>query len=232
MRGRSGHSPPLAPPLPGDKKGGDTGLPAVSLQSTDMQGLVSTFLATLFLSQVWAHHTLKSGECELITEFENACEFGHLYLKGKVHGQVITSEECNPLVPKQDFAEMPEVKYSEASEDDTYTLVVVDPDAPNHPKGTYYLHGIYANIKGSNLAQGDFSKATVLSEYIGPGPPANTGEHRYMFLVYKHDDPELKLTKALTDQDRKRFNLAEWIKALEGPLCGPYAGAQFRSAFK
>lgn len=35
------------------------------------------------------------------------------------------------------------------------------------------------------LGSGDFTQASELAAYIGPGPPPKTGDHRYIFLLYK-----------------------------------------------
>jgi phosphatidylethanolamine-binding protein (PEBP) family uncharacterized protein len=51
-----------------------------------------------------------------------------------------------------------------------YTLVMYDPDAPAS-KPNSYLHWIQSPI-------GDI-------EYIGPSPPAGSGDHRYIFEIYE-----------------------------------------------
>lgn len=58
----------------------------------------------------------------------------------------------------------------------------LDPDAPSRkePKFREWHHWVVANIPGSEVGKGD-----VLSEYIGAGPPPDTGLHRYVYLVYK-----------------------------------------------
>lgn len=58
----------------------------------------------------------------------------------------------------------------------------IDPDAPSRqaPVNREFLHWLVANIPGDQVAKGD-----TIAEYIGSGPPKDSGLHRYVFLVYK-----------------------------------------------
>lgn len=92
----------------------------------------------------------------------------------------------------------------------------VDPDAPSRKEPTYreWHHWLVVNIPGDDVSKGD-----VLSEYVGSGPPPNTGFlyhhrnrnylfvglHRYVFLVYKQsaritDTDHGKLTNRSADK--------------------------------
>ena len=57
-----------------------------------------------------------------------------------------------------------------------------DPDAPSraNPKFGEWHHWLVTNIPGSDLSQAD-----TMSEYVGAGPPPDTGLHRYVFLLFK-----------------------------------------------
>ncbi|XP_003211138.2 phosphatidylethanolamine-binding protein 1 [Meleagris gallopavo] len=63
-----------------------------------------------------------------------------------------------------------------------YTLVLTDPDAPSRkdPKFREWHHFLVTNMKGNDVESG-----TVLSDYVGSGPPKGTGLHRYVWLVYE-----------------------------------------------
>ncbi|KAL0831385.1 hypothetical protein ABMA28_002208 [Loxostege sticticalis] len=63
-----------------------------------------------------------------------------------------------------------------------YTLIVADPDAPSRiaPEDRAWLHLMVINIPGANVAAGE-----TVFDYLPPGPPPNTGLHRYVFLVYE-----------------------------------------------
>lgn len=54
-----------------------------------------------------------------------------------------------------------------------------DPDAPSRedPKWGEWRHWLVINIPGNDLSAGE-----VAAEYIGAGPPKDTGLHRYILL--------------------------------------------------
>lgn len=59
-----------------------------------------------------------------------------------------------------------------------------DPDAPSRedPKHREWAHWTVTNIPGAQVEKGD-----TIAEYVGSGPPKDTGLHRYVFLVYKQE---------------------------------------------
>lgn len=77
----------------------------------------------------------------------------------------------------------------------SFKILFEDPDAPSRkePKFGEWHHWIVVNIPGNDISKGD-----TVAEYVGSGPPPDTGLHRYVFLVYKqqhkHDFDEPKLT--------------------------------------
>lgn len=92
----------------------------------------------------------------------------------------------------------------EISQQDKFTLVLTDPDAPSNTdkKWSEYCHWIITDLtlNESNPESPeslsttiDFSKGNEIIEYNGPAPPEKTGKHRYVFLLYKQD-PTAKLT--------------------------------------
>lgn len=70
----------------------------------------------------------------------------------------------------------------DAKDDEFYTLLFVDPDAPSRAVPAYreVRHWSIVNIPGKNVDKGE-----TIVEFIGSGPPQNTGLHRYIFLVFK-----------------------------------------------
>ncbi|CAG9801640.1 unnamed protein product [Chironomus riparius] len=86
----------------------------------------------------------------------------------------------NILTPTQ-VKEQPEIEY-DANPNDFYTLLMTDPDAPSRMEPTFreFRHWLVVNIPGNDIENGE----TVI-EYIGSGPPKDTGLHRYVFLVFK-----------------------------------------------
>ena len=102
---------------------------------------------------------------------------GNLFLEGDIGG--------GKKVP-------PAVVFQEAKADSYYTLLMVDPDADmngSFPEATApgahapVRHWVVGNIKGSELATGDLSKALTISPFVGPSPPA--GSHRYGQFVFE-----------------------------------------------
>lgn len=63
-----------------------------------------------------------------------------------------------------------------------YTLAMIDPDAPSRATPLYreWVHWLVGNIPGCDVVLGD-----PLVAYIGSRPPAGTGRHRYIFIVFK-----------------------------------------------
>ncbi|KAG0209296.1 hypothetical protein BGX28_010399 [Mortierella sp. GBA30] len=93
----------------------------------------------------------------------------------------------NKLAVK-DTQHAPQVSFEPDSPGDKYTLIMTDPDAPsrNDPKNREYRHWVISNVSGSSDFQpASLSQGSVLTEYMGPAPPAGSGPHRYVFLLYK-----------------------------------------------
>ncbi|KAF3820715.1 hypothetical protein GH733_005260 [Mirounga leonina] len=124
-----------------------------------------------------------------------------------------------------------------------YTLVLTDPDAPSrkdpkyrqvearlgtlgHPERTWeWHHFLVVNMKGNNISSG-----TVLSDYVGSGPPKGTGLHRYVWLVYEQNGP-LKCDEPIlsnrSGDHRGKFKVASFRKKYElGP---PVAGTCYQA---
>ncbi|XP_077286893.1 protein D2-like [Arctopsyche grandis] len=142
-------------------------------------------------------------------------------------GTLVNESNCDVLLPKLIFAKEPKVTFDSAKADKFYTVLAIDPDAPNHSPGNYFLHMIKSNVPGSSLLEGDITTGVDVTKYRGPGPPKGTGDHRYLFVVYEQKSGDLKLEAS---EVRARFNPSDWMKDL--PLCGPVAGVQFRARFE
>ncbi|BEJ15329.1 hypothetical protein CspHIS471_0410960 [Cutaneotrichosporon sp. HIS471] len=81
-----------------------------------------------------------------------------------------------------------------------YTLLVVDPDSPDHENQTFKQRVHYAKTDLSlSVISGatDLMTApgTELLAYEPPTPPKGTGKHRYVFLVVKQGDVLLPVTR-------------------------------------
>nr|ACF94504.1 epididymis luminal protein 210 [Homo sapiens] len=76
----------------------------------------------------------------------------------------------------------------------------------------------------------DISSGTVLSDYVGSGPPKGTGLHRYVWLVYEQDRP-LKCDEPIlsnrSGDHRGKFKVASFRKKYE--LRAPVAGTCYQA---
>ncbi|XP_026333199.1 protein D2-like isoform X2 [Hyposmocoma kahamanoa] len=136
-------------------------------------------------------------------------------------------KEGNELTPTQ-VKDIPTVTW-DASNNELYTLVMTDPDAPSRkePKFREWHHWLVGNIKGNQVGTGE-----TLSAYIGSGPPEGTGLHRYVFLVYKQpgklsfDEPRLTNTSG---DNRGGFSIAKFAAKynLGDPVAGNFYQAQW-----
>ncbi|XP_068937588.1 phosphatidylethanolamine-binding protein 1 [Petaurus breviceps papuanus] len=108
-----------------------------------------------------------------------------------------------------------------------YTLVLTDPDAPSRkdPKFREWHHFLVVNMKGNDISSG-----SVLSDYVGSGPPKGTGLHRYVWLVYEQNGPLKCDERVLSNRSgdhRGKFKVANFRgKYKLGP---PVAGTCYQA---
>ncbi|ORX47420.1 PEBP-like protein [Hesseltinella vesiculosa] len=113
-------------------------------------------------------------------------------------------------------AEAPKVMYvsGEESTHDYYTLMLVDPDAPSRadPKNGPWRHWVVTNIPEGQPDQVNAS-ANQLTTYIGPSPPAGSGDHRYVFLWYKQlQGIQTFAPLSQSVHDRRSFNYSRYAQ--------------------
>lgn len=92
----------------------------------------------------------------------------------------VTANLGNELTPTQ-VKDKPTLKW-EHEDNAFYTLIMSDPDAPSRASPTLreVRHWYVVNIPGDKVEKGE-----ALFDFIGSGPPKDTGLHRYVFTVYK-----------------------------------------------
>ncbi|KAL2020899.1 hypothetical protein VTK56DRAFT_7890 [Thermocarpiscus australiensis] len=144
-------------------------------------------------------------------------------------GNLFRASECK-AAPTVAFAKEEEETTSAAAaeipDSPTYTLLLVDPDAPtpDEPKFAYWRHWVVSGLKPSaQVAQGEtgslspavFSKP-ALTEYLGPGPKDESRPHRYLFLLFREPEGGLSLSKEDVGGEefvqRRSFQVADWMK--------------------
>ncbi|XP_068594812.1 phosphatidylethanolamine-binding protein 1 [Brachionichthys hirsutus] len=108
-----------------------------------------------------------------------------------------------------------------------YTLVLTDPDAPSREKADFreWHHFLVVNMKGNDVSSG-----SVMSAYVGSGPPEGTGLHRYVWLVYEQPAPLSCSEPVLTNrsgQNRGNFRIQRFSEKYNlGP---PEAGTCYQA---
>mmetsp|Transcript_112924 Transcript_112924/g.243264 ORF Transcript_112924/g.243264 Transcript_112924/m.243264 type:complete len:172 (+) Transcript_112924:2-517(+) len=103
--------------------------------------------------------------------------------------------------------------------DKLYTVVMTDPDAPSRKEPLFreFVHWVVHNVPGGgNMAEG----GDVAVAYLGPGPPCNSGPHRYVFNIYEQEgkvetEPAVK---ALGDRGGKKTHAFMVDAGLKGPV--------------
>lgn len=105
----------------------------------------------------------------------------------------------------------------------------VDPDAPSRsdPHLGQFLHWAVLNISGCNLNSGD-----TIAEFIGSGPPAKSGLHRYVFLVYKQSGKINWIKEKITNRSatgRSNFKVRDFLN--EHNLGELVAGSLYQAQF-
>ena len=121
---------------------------------------------------------------------------------GVAYGENEVTQGCN-FTPTQS-ATAPAVKWTlEGNDDKKYTLICTDPDAPDREGHAYreFIHWVRSDISGASLASGTIDGTDNLP-YVGPGPPYNSGDHRYIFLLF--------------EQPAEGYNLESLVAAFEG----------------
>ncbi|XP_028313473.1 phosphatidylethanolamine-binding protein 1 [Gouania willdenowi] len=108
-----------------------------------------------------------------------------------------------------------------------YTLALTDPDAPSRkePKFREWHHFLVVNMKGNDVSSG-----TVLSDYVGSGPPKGTGLHRYVWLVYEQSSSLSCSEPTLTNRSgdgRGKFKIQSFRQKYD--LGTPVAGTCYQA---
>lgn len=107
-----------------------------------------------------------------------------------------------------------------------YTLVLTDPDAPSRASPTLreWVHWVRVNIPGDNLPCDGEDGGDDLKTYVGAGPPASTGLHRYVFLLYKQPNGKQSFEEAdrtpFVKNGRDKWSAAKFAEVpLQGTAC-------------
>ncbi|XP_069977072.1 phosphatidylethanolamine-binding protein 4 isoform X2 [Penaeus vannamei] len=130
-------------------------------------------------------------------------------------------DSCGTEGPKSLYKLVNSVRYEDVEAGQTYAVVMVDPDAPNHNAGEAWLHWILSNVEASDLQSGNIGNGKEVVAYRPPTPPSGT--HRYFFYLYKESQ------KQLPKVDRRgKFVLQTYVDV--NGLVGPIAMNMFKTS--
>eukprot|EP00092_Neocalanus_flemingeri_P001235 GFUD01001317.1.p1 GENE.GFUD01001317.1~~GFUD01001317.1.p1 ORF type:complete len:189 (-),score=60.19 GFUD01001317.1:81-647(-) len=117
----------------------------------------------------------------------------------------------------------PSVQYADAVVGQKYTIAMVDPDAPSreNPRAAQWNHWLVTNVEGEDLKSDNKVDGKVLMKYNGPSPPAKSGPHRYVLIVYKQP----RTINSRVSRNRARFDIGAFAK--KNKLGNPVAGNFF-----
>jgi phosphatidylethanolamine-binding protein len=112
--------------------------------------------------------------------------------------------------------------------DGNYTVAMIDPGAvgsdPSNGQTRHWL------VNGAKVTDGNvtFEGATTITEYAGPAPPAGSGPHRYIIVIYAQGDnftPPQDLSGPVPGVER--FSFPDYVQNTNlGPLV---AGIYYRA---
>uniref|UniRef100_A0A4D5R952 Venom protein n=1 Tax=Scolopendra viridis TaxID=118503 RepID=A0A4D5R952_SCOVI len=114
----------------------------------------------------------------------------------------------------------PKIAFKQADKEKKYTLLMLDPNAPNHGD-KYWLHWLVTGIQGEDLAAGNLDNAKTVTDYFPPKPPAGSGDHHYQFFLFTESSSPV----SVSSPSRARFDAVNFVRLHN--LCGPAAATQF-----
>ncbi|KAI5706603.1 hypothetical protein M8J76_011443 [Diaphorina citri] len=110
-----------------------------------------------------------------------------------------------------------------------YTSMMIAPDIPTFENSSmrYYLHSLTINILGKDKDK----TGEDLVEYMGPAPHAGTGDHRYIWLVFKQPAflKDVKEPRIKKDSTKGRAQYKWWLFMRHHNLSKPEAATFFYS---
>jgi len=110
-----------------------------------------------------------------------------------------------------------------------FTLAMVDADVVGTDQSQGQTrHWLVNNVtlSSSSPAALDFSSAKNITNYAGPAPPAGSGPHRYVILLYTQPDSFTPPANLSTTTGVAKFDFPQYVQSTG--LIGPVAGFYFQ----
>jgi len=190
--------------------------PPLTFYSTFQQSHVHPSTGTHHTSKYkLLHDALKKHEVipDVVDDFTPQVDLKVAFPKGAVqNGNVFSASDLHYVEP--------DVTWN-ADKNAFYTLVKVDPDAPSRQShiNREWRHWLVCNIPGADLSKGE-----VITPYMGPKPPKDSGLHRYVFMLYKQNDRIFPPAMDNSGNHRGNWALRKFAKEYE---LGSPVGAAF-----
>jgi phosphatidylethanolamine-binding protein (PEBP) family uncharacterized protein len=105
----------------------------------------------------------------------------------------------NDLLTKEETSTIPIIKFNK-EEGKSYTIIIIDPDAPypTKPIYKYMLHMLVTNNDNEVV------------KYMGPNPPADSAPHRYYTCIFEQESL-IANTKKFHTRSRSNFDLKQYV---------------------
>jgi len=102
--------------------------------------------------------------------------------------------------------------------DFTYTLVVTDPDAPSRedPKFREFRHWVVSDLKLPVVHASDVrgtyvtTSGNAITPWYPPEPPAGSGPHRYVFLLFREPADGVDIPKDAVERKAEASARQKW----------------------
>ncbi|KAG0696767.1 phosphatidylethanolamine-binding protein [Suillus ampliporus] len=125
---------------------------------------------------------------------------------------------------KMDTADEPTIAFTpmqvpDVTDEPTFTLVMTDPDAPSreNPKFSQWRHWVVTGVKPPPASEavetGNFVAhltKPVVTPYCPPSPPAGSGKHRYVLLLFQEPNADFSVPANAPERDNKFVNRRNW----------------------
>jgi len=154
------------------------------------------------------------------------------------YGENIKLTEMGQILTPYQVRQFPEtLEFKGCDNKKLYTIILTDPDARDRKKHEFreWVHFVRVNVNGNDLAK---SGQTVI-EYVGSGPPKDSGLHRYVWLVYEQrNNQNIEVAKCGqkklisgggNGEGRRQWKARKFVKDNNlGPLvAGTYYNAEY-----
>lgn len=119
-----------------------------------------------------------------------------------------------PKLSKKETQKPPYVEYPNADIKKLYTVMLIDPTAPDtrKPDSGPWRHLLMVNVPGLKLQKGVANlegSGEILSPYHGPNPPVGSGRHNYQLQIYEQPG---KLIGPQVKDSRQNWNIDRFVQ--------------------